>query len=219
MRIAVVTANMGGMDELKPFAEQSIQCERIYITDNNSPFPFIGLDDRRKARYFKLQAHKIYDHDVIVWLDGSVEIESQNFVYMLLDGLKDHDIVIGKHPDRKNIYQEAAYIVNQVSRGDKYLSARYNAAAIKNEAAYYRALGLPETFPLYACGIFARINTNKVNAMFDDWWNRDLQWANFDQNSFSFTAWRHQVVINGVDWLPSIYKNNYFKLHAHKKLQ
>ena len=43
MKIAVITAVFGGMDTEKPFCKQSVDCDRIFINEQNSPFPLPNL--------------------------------------------------------------------------------------------------------------------------------------------------------------------------------
>ena len=53
MRIAVITANLGGIDAIHPIAEQDISFDRIYITDENNKFPFHTSNSRLAAsRYW-----------------------------------------------------------------------------------------------------------------------------------------------------------------------
>ena len=67
MKIAVITAIFGGIDTPKPFVSQSVPCDRIVITEENTPVPLPNLPPRLQAKYFKLQAHRVWsEYDAFV---------------------------------------------------------------------------------------------------------------------------------------------------------
>ena len=105
MKTAVITAVFGGMDTPKPFAPQSVECDRIFITEENSPFPLPNLPPRLQAKYFKLQAHRAFpEYDAYVWIDGNIEVTSPDFVKVMTHRLS--GIRIQKHHERKTIEEE-----------------------------------------------------------------------------------------------------------------
>lgn len=217
-KIAVVTAVFGGMDDISPIPPQSVEYDRFIFTEANSPFPLQGLSDRHKAGYFKLQTHQFLDHRIIIWLDGNIEVTSPDFIAYLRDQIDFYLMAIGKHPERADAYEEAAHISQQLSKGDKYHTVRYDKSAIEKEGAYYSSQGYPQGFGLWWCGIFVRWNWIRMNRFFDSWWNQSLRWANFDQNAFSFEVWKRGAGVNTIKWEP-YFKNEYFTIKRHAKFQ
>jgi len=222
MKIAVVTAIFGGKDTQKPFAEQSVPCDYFCFTEANSPVPLPNLPDRLKAKYFKLQMHRVLPgYDAYVWIDGNVEVTSADFVKEMMDVLEYDDIAIQRHHERQTIGEEIDFIL----RSDNvYLTTRYGAQPLKQEYEWYLSKGMPETTRLFSCNIFAysidyipHERDNMVH-FFDEWWNLCLLWSWFDQSAFSFLAWREYPAI-GLRWLDlgPMFNNPYFILHSHTK--
>jgi hypothetical protein len=217
-KIAVVTASFGGIDAPKSFPKQSVPCERIFFDDKNSPYPLAPFDGRMKAKFFKLQTHKILWADYVIWLDGSVEIKRTDFVEKMVAALDLCDIVIPCHPSRACIYQEARFITDSIAAGSKYLAARYSPAVIAREADYYAAQDHPANAGLWWCGLFARPFDERMNSFFDAWWDEVLKWSCFDQNSFAFLARKYALKINTLE-LGDFHNNATCNVHRHLKIQ
>ncbi len=224
MRIAVVTASIGGIDVPKIFPNQSIAVDYFSFTNENLPFPMDGLSSRLRAKYFKMQAHKLaaienQEYDVIVWIDGNVQLQKDNVLAQMINRLVEEkaDVVLAPHPSRNCVYAETDFIVNEIAKGNKYLSVRYKPESLKKEADLFRSWNYPENNGLYWCGFFARRNTPKVNDFFDDWWNANLLWCDFDQTNFPFLAHRHKIKISTIEF-GDFYENENYKLVHHSKL-
>jgi hypothetical protein len=212
MKIAVITAVFGGMDTEKPFCKQSVDCDRILINEQNSPFPLPNLPPRLQAKYFKLQAHRAFPgYDCYVWIDGNIEVTSPMFVEEITDRLRG-EICIQRHHERKTIKEEIDFILNS---DNPYLTTRYGAQPLKEEYEYYLREGMEEDAALYSCNIFAWHSTEKTNGFFDKWWRLTLEWSWFDQSQFSFLAWNYPL-IRIVNFGP-MFDNPFFKLHGHDR--
>lgn len=197
--VAIMSCNIGGLDEIYPPAKQTHAFDFYYYTENNLPFPLPEMNNRLKGKYFKTQAHKFLDHDIFIWMDGSVEIYSETFVQMAIDNLQDEETLIRKHTQRENVYEELLYIINKMKEGDRYLLKRYARQPFVQEFKYYKENGLPKSYPLFNCSCFARINNKRVNTIFDEWWDMILRFSNFDQSQFSYVAWRNKLKIKMMD--------------------
>ncbi len=218
-KIAVITASIGGIDIPKTIPKQSIEFDLFNFTDKNMPYPCMGLDNRLKAKLFKMQAHKLFpDHDIIIWVDGNVQIRSHDFIENMVKHLtEDSDVVISKHPARKCIYKETDFIIREIKKGNTYLSTRYNPEALMKEANYFMSQGIKVNTGLYWCGLFARRNNAKVNAFFDSWWNDNILWSNFDQTNFVALQLKQNIKLSLIDW-GEFYKNDSYELIHHSKL-
>lgn len=220
MNIAVVTAIFGGKDTPKPFPAQSVSCDYFCFTEENSPVPLPNLPDRLKAKYFKLQMHRVLPgYDAYIWIDGNIQVTSQDFVKVMTENL--HGIRIQRHHERETIKEEIDFIL---ASENPYLTTRYGAQPLKEEYEYYLSQGMPESAPLYSCNIFsfsiAESIYKKPARFFDDWLKLCLEWTWFDQSAFSFLAWLFEPkphgIIDTVNLGP-MFNNPYFTLHSHEK--
>lgn len=210
MKIAVITAVFGGMDTPKPFCKQSVDCDRIFINEQNSPFPLPNLPPRLQAKYFKLQAHYIWlEYDFYVWIDGNIEVTSPDFVKMMTENLIT-GVRIQAHHERQTIKQEVDFILNS---DNPYLLTRYGAQPLKQEYEHYLREGMPETSPLFSCNIFAY--RKRFSMLLDWWWELVMRWSWFDQSAFSFLNWQ-SVCAETVNFGP-MFDNPFFKLHGHDR--
>lgn len=221
MKIAVITAIFGGMDTPKPFPAQSIPCDYFCFTEENSPAPLPNLPDRLKAKYFKLQAHRVLPgYDYYVWIDGNIEVKSPEFVNKMVEAAG-NGIAIQKHHERETISEEIDFILKSEN---VYLTTRYGNQPLKQEYEYYLSQGMPPVAPLYSCNIFAWWNyKNKpypTDNFMDAWWNEVICWSWFDQSAFSFLAYLEsmELKLNTVDLGP-MFDNEYFTHYNHDKIQ
>lgn len=213
MKIAVITAIFGYMEQPKPFCPQSVECDRIVITEQNSPFPLPNLPPRLQAKYFKLQPHRVWpEYDVFVWIDGNIEVIHPDFVKVMTENLS--GIRIQRHHERQTIGEEIAHIL---ASDNLYVTTRYGNQPLKQEYEYYLREGMPEDAPLYSCNLFAFDFVNSYWFM-DNWQALTWHWSWFDQSAFSFLAWRNKFDIEPID-LGQMFDNPYFILHPHDKWQ
>lgn len=195
MKVAVLSANIGDIDEIRPLAKQSAGYNFFYYTENTLPFPLPNLDNRMKGKYFKTQAHKFLEHDIFIWIDGSIEVIDSKFIEKCCRLLQNNDVVSSLHAQRNTPYNELTYIIDQMKNGNRYLLKRYAKQPLYKEYEFYKEQKLPKDFPLYNCYFFARLNNQNVNAAFDTWWDIIMRYSNFDQTQFSYAAWKHNLKI------------------------
>lgn len=204
------TASFGSFDTVKP---QPIHVSRY--DESNAHFPMHTQDNRMKAKFYKMLAHRITDAPLIGWIDGNVQIKSPTFDSDMVKALSDCDVVLSRHPFRGNAVQEATFITTSIHKGNEYLSARYSADSIASELN-----SMPESWMfkggLYWCGLFLRRNNPKVNAAFEDWFMENVLWTNFDQNSFVKIIHKHGLKVATVEW-GSFYDNDTYKIEKHLK--
>jgi hypothetical protein len=173
---ALVTCNIGAIDFLyTPRAP----CDVVYLEE--APFPLPHLNNRLKGKYCKMMTHRFLpDHSRYIWLDGNVRVVNAAF----WGWLPDADVVICRHPDRKTVWEEYAYI--RRSLHNEYLYSRYRDDPWDEEEQLLRKY-LGEA-PLYACRFFARKNVGHVNKAFAEWFVRTLEFCNFDQTLFTLIS-------------------------------
>lgn len=215
MKIAVVTAIFGGVDTTKPFPEQSVPCDYYCFTEEYSPVPLPNLPDRLKAKYFKLQMHRVLPrYDAYVWIDGNIEVTSPDFVRAMTEGLS--GIRIQRHHERQTIGEEIDFIL---ASENPYLTARYGKQPLQQEYEYYLSKGMPEDAPLYSCNIFSIESGKYTKKFLNEWWSLVCAWSWFDQSAFSYLA--SEFTASVLDFpqihLGPMFDNPYFILHPHAK--
>jgi hypothetical protein len=157
------------------------------------------------AKYYKLQSHNIkiikdnnYTH--VVWIDSSISILNNNFVNDLIDIINKDEIELVNfyHPERNNIYTEADLSIKM----DKY-----ECQDIPSQIKKYKEEGFSEN-NLFWCGFFCRKLNEKINKIFDDWWNENIKMSFQDQISFPYVLWKNNKY---PDYIirQSMYNNNF----------
>lgn len=218
-KIAIVSANIGGIDEESQIpAQQSINVDWHYYTENNLPFPLPNLDNRTKARYIKTQLHRFLPgYDLFIWIDARVQITSPQFAETMLKLAENKDMVCTLHNQRDNLIQEMEFIISEIYVEHKaYLKERYEHQAMDLEYEFYLKdkeyieKGMFE-YPLVASGIFAIWNNNANNEFCNEWWRRCLEFSNFDQSFFCYLHYKFKKSIKYIN-----YQNPYFKVGKHK---
>lgn len=214
-RIAVVTVNIGGIDDIKCIPPQSIPYDYFCFTEHNLPFPMSSLDNRTKSRYLKTQMHRyLPDYDIFIWLDGRVEVTSSSFVEELSSSIEnDAEIVCCAHDDRSNIYEEIEYIVSSIEDNKEYLKVRYGHQDMQSEAIFFREQKVPDNCRLLRSTVFATSNKYHTNKVMDEWWAKCCQYTNFDQAMFSYMCWIHFTDKNSIVLLEA--NNNLFQYNKH----
>lgn len=193
---ALLTCNIGDIDEVVEPVEQTIVHDYFCFTEKNLPFPLPNLGDRLKGKYLKINPHRfLTNYDNFIWIDGRVQPKHQDFVKFMTRPLQEYDIVIPTHQYRTNVYEEISFVQEHMQKGNQYLLTRYAHEPFMDEWDFYKREGLPRTFPLYACGCFARRNDEKLNRIFRDWWLRSLEFTSFDQCMFSYIAWKFKLKV------------------------
>ncbi len=213
MKIAVITANIGGFDTENVIPTQDIAFDRFYINDRSCPYTAYKVDNRLKAKIFKILPHKTWPgYDVYIWIDGNIQVKAGNFISRIVNKLEGGEVVISRHSERSSVYEEADFICTELKKGHKYLQARYTEESIRKEVDSFG----PGLEGLYWCGCFARLNNEKVNKAFDDWFIDNVIWSYFDQNSFVYQMHKHQLKLNIIEW-GDYYVNEHYAFTEHKK--
>lgn len=215
--IALVTANIGQMDNIHPVPAQSVFHHHHYFTENNLPYPLYNLSDRLKGKYLKIQTHRFLQEETFVWIDGSVEVISPFFVSMMTEPLGEYDLVCITHPARKSPVEEYEFVLEELANGGNgphspYIMGRYAGQPIKEELEWVSKVVEADKLPLYYGGVFARNNNSKVNKAFDEWWSRVIEFSHFDQPLLPVMAELFGLKVLAI---PCDTKDKYIKFHNH----
>jgi hypothetical protein len=215
MKVAVISADIGGIDPVFGMCKQTIECDYFYYCDNNLPYPLPNLNNRLKSKYLKAQTHRFLpDYDAYIWVDARIRIAGGNFAQVFMEQLEGHELVVYKHRERKNVYEEMEYIIDQMSKGNQYLLSRYGNQQMVKELLFYAENGMPKDYPLFTGGFFARLNNDHVNKCFDEWWRRILEFSYFDQTMLSFVTWQQKLNVNFIQY-DDARTHKLFKVESH----
>jgi alkaline ceramidase TOD1/glycosyltransferase MUCI70-like protein len=133
------------------------------------------LSPMMRHKWFKLHPHLAFKNaDVTLWLDGSMT-PYECYVEKCLTALGDDDWVMVQHPSRNCIYDEASYSAT--------LHWRYDGPAILAQAEFYRGLGHPAGWGLFATGANVRRHTHDVARVCENWWWENTERSHQDQVS------------------------------------
>lgn len=211
MKIAVISANFGGIDDVLPIREQTRKFDRFVFDEKNTPVPLSTLDNRTKARYIKILPHRFLPgYDMYVWLDGRIQVTSNKFIHNYIAMLTGNDFAATLHYERDNIYDEIKFITHEMNKGNHYLIERYGHQQLKKELAFYYEQNVPKECPLLCSGMFARWNEANNNNMCEDWFMKCIEYTNFDQTMLTYMLHKWE---RNVNCIPA--QNEFYKILKH----
>jgi len=220
MNVAIITANIGGIDEVKPFPGQhkleEVHQDYFCIEEHQlrEVLKKEGLDsanDRLVSRCPKFMTHKLLPgYDVYIWLDARVQVVDKDFTGFMLDNLE--EVKIALHPDRKTIGEETEHILERLKNNDKYLLPRMSIEDIEKQKA---VIGEKSDLPIYCLRVFSRINSEKVNEFYEKIWQHCLDYGDYDQLMWAYECDRMGIKVN--TYIET--GNPYYKIDKHKILK
>jgi hypothetical protein len=237
-RVAIVTANFGGIDNVHPLpASPSIDAFYFTeaITQTETPpeiaaswgglivpnFPRHDFNPRLRAKYFKLQIHRldlVANHRWLVWIDGSLQFLDISFLLekaRYLSKLPPHQRALFiPHPFRQTVEEEYHYVKSEIENGSEYLRVRYDQEKMSEQIQYFAESNLNLKSPLI-CGGFWMIENSDLNQRcWDAWWDQNLRFGMMDQLSLPIMLEKFGIE---PQRLPiDIYKNDLFEHHGHR---
>ena len=212
MKIIVYSVNTGGYDTLTNPDVHDPSVRYILFTDNKyfksnvwevNHVDFIdqSLDNRKKARYVKLNPHIVLPkHDVSIWVDNCYRPRFDNAKNLLEEISFNNSIMSYKHDVRNCIYQEAKKVIQD----------KLEYPNIVNEQMLrYKEEGFPENYGLFDSGFTIRKNSKQVNKFNDLWWKEVLNNSGRDQLSQVYSSWKTGTPIDKIPVGQSIYHNKF----------
>lgn len=221
MKIIVYSVNTGGYDELREPTIVDPNVRYILFTDNkyykskiweicHTDFLPKNLDNRRKARYVKLNSHIVLpEHDLSIWVDHCYTPKFKNAEDLLKE--INHEIIsCYKHDVRKCTYSEAEEVKRQ--------KLDYETL-IDNQIKRYRLEGFPHNLGLFDSGFMIRTNNSQVKDFNETWWKELSENSARDQLSQVYSSWKTKTPIKPIMVDLNIYSNRFLepkKLHPKK---
>jgi hypothetical protein len=164
---------------------------------------------RRSARYYKALPHRVFpDADAWVWIDGNLRllIPPGKAVKKWLKG----DLATFNHPDRRCLYDEAAFCASK---------GKDKRAVLTAQTDRYRDAGMPAGWGLPETRCVIRRNTERVRTLNELWWLEMERYSVRDQVSLPFLCWKAGMrwdVIPGRAWVGGKNVNRDFWFVRHK---
>lgn len=144
------------------------------------------MHPRMKAKMHKMFPPPSKPNDISIWIDASITVtDVHEMVRVCKAALEGHDVALFKHPERTNIFDEAAVSI---------ALPKYKGLSLLEQVESYRREGLPEDVGLWAGGVIARRHGPKDVKFENDWWEEIQKWSYQDQLSLPYVLWKHSVV-------------------------
>jgi hypothetical protein len=212
--IAIISANMGRIDDNPKHAKQSTPVDFISLTDENFPLRHCSFTPRMQARIPKCFAWQMFpDYEYYIWIDSSMTMIDPDAVKWLLEKLGDADFAFFKHPDRDTLQEECDFIKKKLLEKNYYLTPRY-----KNEWFDEFMDSLDKDYVddlLIADTYFIFRNTPKVQEMMKDWWYYISRYNSNDQLGLPYVLKKYKCKFNLID--EHYMKTKHFKYTGHAK--
>jgi hypothetical protein len=228
--ISLVTANFGGIDDVKELPKSNIQSflytDQKDKTDSwnhviNPDFPRHDFSSRLRGRYFKHQIHRldeIKDSRWLVWADSNVDFFDMSFIEetaeLLSKRSENQRAAVLAHPWRKTVRNEADYILNSIENGNEYLRIRYENEKISEQIKYFESKGWDLDSPLWCGTVWMIENNNLMHRTLDSWWDQNLRFGMMDQLSFSVIMKDHGIT--PYVWTLNLTDNDFFNWGGHR---
>lgn len=199
MKVAVISANLGGFDGLQVHEPQSVPCDYFLFTDENFPPRSYSMAPRLQAKIPKCFGWQMAPgYDFYLWIDGSHRLKHPESLRYFLDCCEGYDVVITRHPKRPNIRQEAR-VMRKGVRQQAFYRQRYKG---EQEAELYAIIGNDKDYvddTLVSCGTFIYRNTPQVQASLKEWWYYQTRYHVNDQLSFPYVFKKAGLKLNILD--------------------
>lgn len=192
----VKTANIGNIDNISHVIDVDIKTNKVDSYSN-----------RLSGKWYKTH----HDTDTI-WIDGTVSIINNEFVNYIKSEIEDFDIIITRHPQRKNLQEEYDYIIKNL-RTDPYLKVRYENEPCDLEIkAFNDSLDAELVNPAF----FAIIKNEKTDKLMKEWWDLILEYTIFDQSQITYLLHNNKdlkvKIINWDDLKGFVIKKDHIRL-------
>lgn len=202
MKICVLSANLGGIDNPVSHVNQTVKADYHTFTDENFPPRIHAMTPRLQAKIPKMFGWELKpDYDVYLWLDGSIRLAHQESIQYFVDALEGHDMVFLKHPTKDTVHWEYRYNYRALHSNapSNYMKSRYDNEWLDEQ---YKVIeDDPEYLDdvLLLGGVFMYRNTPLVRAALKEWWHHVSRYLIMDQLSLPYVLKKGGVVFNALD--------------------
>ena len=215
--LALVTANFGGIDTLKPLP-QDAGFDRFYYADEATlagaspetkatwtqviapPYPRHDFGPRLRAKYFKCQIHRLPEtqpYRWLAWADGKMLFRDMSFLPASIERLRRlpprSRLMLRPHPKRTTLRSEYEHVVGQMQTGSQHHLTRYRAERLDEQMAFYEEQGWNTAARLWSGGLWLIENNEAIRECWDHWWDHIIRFSILDQLSLSMVLENHNL--------------------------
>ena len=209
MRVALITANYGAYDPVRPLPEWHGFDDAVLVTDSREDVTgwrvhYEPRDEapRLAAKRPKMMPWLFTDCDAAVWLDASFEITGEGFSEWVRGHLALNDFVVWLHPEGRVDYIDEANVCAHFPK--------YRDFDIKGQVSAYADRGMPRYWGLFACGTVGWRFTPEARELGERWYGEQVRWSVQDQISLPYLLWETGMPF-GI-WQANEYDNPFVKL-------
>jgi len=200
VKVAVVTANLGGFDPIFKYWSQSVEYDLCRFTDDNFPPRSRAMTPRMQARIVKCFSWQLVpDYDYYIWVDGSCSLWHRDSVKWFMEQCAGYDAAFFRHPDRNTIHQEANFVKKCLAKQSKYIVSRYYGELIDEQLEEINNDVEFEDNLLFASTAFVYQNNYRVQAMLKDWWYHISRYHIIDQLALPYVIHKSGCKVNIID--------------------
>jgi hypothetical protein len=213
--ICLITANLGGFDNVCDHKKQSVDYDYHLITDKEFPPRCKAMTSRMQARIPKCFAWQFAPgYNYYMWIDGNLSLCHEDSLKYFYDNLKGYDLVVLRHKNRPNIRQETRYLRKGIKQESKYIIARYEGELYDE---LYNAVRKDKDYiddVLFQSGIFMYKDSPQVRDAMEGWWYQISRYHIVDQTGFPYAMKKANLKIKILE---DIYDHCWFlKVQKHK---
>lgn len=223
-QIAIYTCIVGGYDQINEPQYVSDNCDYYIISDQKpkgeTVFQYLNIDDylpeelidnTRKNRYIKINAHKIFpQYKYSIYLDGNLIIKS-DMIECIRD-LPKTKIAVAGESYWDNVYIEGIRCIE---------SKRDKEELILKQVEKYWLEGMPEHFGTFLCNVLVREHNHpSCVKLMEEWWRQLEQYSRRDQISFPYVLWKNGYTKDDVKTLapkPGFLSDYWIFVHEHNQ--
>ncbi|MFH7906813.1 glycosyltransferase domain-containing protein [Enterobacter cloacae] len=214
----VYTAIFGDYDLLQEPKRKESNIDYICFTDNQEVksskwhVVYISNDEinnksilNRKYKFFPHLFLKNYDQSL--YIDGNIQIQSDDINLAFDEALSEYDISIPPHPDRDCLYEEADVCISL----GKGVSEK-----IKTQIEKYKSECYPKHNGLYENNtIFRNHNKPEIKNLMNLWYEELNSNSGRDQLSLCYLMWKNCLKCKPFPW-GGKQSHRFFKIKLHK---
>lgn len=208
MRIALITSVFGDYDPIRPYNSKWGFDDAVCVTDDSECQGWRKIYEENKfnprllSKKVKMTPWNYTDCDAAVWIDGSIEITSNDFRNWIEPLLEKKDLWVWQHPEKRiDIKDEADACCNW---------PKYNQYPINEQVDFYYKDGFPKKWGLFATGVIAWKFTEKSKHFGKMWLEEQHKWSIQDQISLPYLLWKEGFEFGTFP--ANQYDNPFFKI-------
>lgn len=192
MRIKLITANFGSNSKMiirnsKELKKYNVDV--VFYNDSNSYKRNLSMRPRLRAKIPKMLEWDLNeDYDYYIWVDSKFTL-LDGIIEKLLEGIKDKDLCLFRHPSRSSIKDEAEIIVKLMKDGNTYFTKRYRDEPMIEQVNRYLSDKDFVDDKLFSCGVFMyskELVKNKEYNLMKEWFLHNVMYSIQDQLSMPY---------------------------------